>query len=138
MLFRPHSGQSLVNTYSLMSLQVYVHISCLILFIWLCVLSDAADRMCYEKLNTEGTERGNCGQDSSSHSWIQCNKQWVYKQPEHYCKLFSDIIISPFAGKLIFFPLCLSSTVISNSFTGMCCVDFYYALISQWNHGMET
>ncbi|RXN39483.1 disintegrin and metallo ase domain-containing 11 [Labeo rohita] len=30
--------------------------------------------MCYEKLNTEGTERGNCGQDSSSHSWIQCNK----------------------------------------------------------------
>ncbi|KAI2658636.1 Disintegrin and metalloproteinase domain-containing protein 11 [Labeo rohita] len=38
---------------------------------------NAADRMCYEKLNTEGTERGNCGQDSSSHSWIQCNKQDV-------------------------------------------------------------
>ncbi|TRY64758.1 hypothetical protein DNTS_017805, partial [Danionella cerebrum] len=37
----------------------------------------AADRMCYEKLNTEGTERGNCGQDSSSHNWIQCNKQDV-------------------------------------------------------------
>uniref|UniRef100_A0A8C1Q8R2 ADAM metallopeptidase domain 11 n=1 Tax=Cyprinus carpio TaxID=7962 RepID=A0A8C1Q8R2_CYPCA len=40
-------------------------------------LWNAADRMCYEKLNTEGTERGNCGQDSSSHSWIQCNKQDV-------------------------------------------------------------
>uniref|UniRef100_A0A8B9H5C2 ADAM metallopeptidase domain 11 n=1 Tax=Astyanax mexicanus TaxID=7994 RepID=A0A8B9H5C2_ASTMX len=24
---------------------------------------NAADRMCYEKLNTEGTEKGNCGQD---------------------------------------------------------------------------
>ncbi|XP_021335949.1 disintegrin and metalloproteinase domain-containing protein 11 isoform X4 [Danio rerio] len=38
---------------------------------------NAADRMCYEKLNIEGTERGNCGQDSSSHNWIQCNKQDV-------------------------------------------------------------
>ncbi|ROL03922.1 Disintegrin and metalloproteinase domain-containing protein 11 [Anabarilius grahami] len=38
---------------------------------------NAADRMCYEKLNIEGTERGNCGQDSSSRSWIQCNKQDV-------------------------------------------------------------
>uniref|UniRef100_A0A8C1VYY0 ADAM metallopeptidase domain 11 n=1 Tax=Cyprinus carpio TaxID=7962 RepID=A0A8C1VYY0_CYPCA len=37
---------------------------------------NAADRMCYEKLNIEGTERGSCGQDSS-HSWIQCNKQDV-------------------------------------------------------------
>ncbi|XP_077061997.1 disintegrin and metalloproteinase domain-containing protein 11 isoform X1 [Siphateles boraxobius] len=38
---------------------------------------NAADRMCYEKLNIEGTERGNCGQDSSSRNWIQCNKQDV-------------------------------------------------------------
>uniref|UniRef100_A0A672PSP1 ADAM metallopeptidase domain 11 n=1 Tax=Sinocyclocheilus grahami TaxID=75366 RepID=A0A672PSP1_SINGR len=37
---------------------------------------NAADRMCYEKLNIEGTERGSCGQDNS-HSWIQCNKQDV-------------------------------------------------------------
>ncbi|XP_056627202.1 disintegrin and metalloproteinase domain-containing protein 11 isoform X1 [Triplophysa dalaica] len=37
----------------------------------------AADRMCYEKLNAEGTERGNCGQDTSNQGWIQCNKQDV-------------------------------------------------------------
>lgn len=135
MLFRPHSGQSLVNTYSLMSLQVYVHISCLILFIWLCVLSDAADRMCYEKLNIEGTERGSCGQDSS-HSWIQCNKQWVLKQPELRFNLFSEIIVLSLCS---FFPLvvCLPLLFLC-AFTGMCCADFYYALISQRNHGMET
>jgi len=33
----------------------------------------AADRYCYEKLNIEGTEKGNCGRDKDS--WIQCNKQ---------------------------------------------------------------
>ncbi|KFP01078.1 Disintegrin and metalloproteinase domain-containing protein 22, partial [Calypte anna] len=33
----------------------------------------AADRYCYEKLNIEGTEKGNCGRDRDS--WIQCNKQ---------------------------------------------------------------
>ncbi|XP_027540442.1 disintegrin and metalloproteinase domain-containing protein 22 isoform X4 [Neopelma chrysocephalum] len=35
----------------------------------------AADRFCYEKLNIEGTEKGNCGRDKES--WIQCNKQDV-------------------------------------------------------------
>ncbi|XP_052052313.1 disintegrin and metalloproteinase domain-containing protein 11 isoform X2 [Apodemus sylvaticus] len=35
----------------------------------------AADRFCYEKLNVEGTERGNCGRKGSG--WIQCNKQDV-------------------------------------------------------------
>ncbi|XP_048807071.1 disintegrin and metalloproteinase domain-containing protein 22 isoform X6 [Tympanuchus pallidicinctus] len=35
----------------------------------------AADRYCYEKLNIEGTEKGNCGRDKDS--WIQCNKQDV-------------------------------------------------------------
>ncbi|XP_027754508.1 disintegrin and metalloproteinase domain-containing protein 22 isoform X4 [Empidonax traillii] len=35
----------------------------------------AADRYCYEKLNIEGTEKGNCGRDKES--WIQCNKQDV-------------------------------------------------------------
>lgn len=39
-----------------------------------CHLSTAAaDRFCYEKLNVEGTERGNCGRKGSG--WIQCNKQ---------------------------------------------------------------
>lgn len=33
----------------------------------------AADRFCYEKLNVEGTERGNCGR--SGRGWMQCNKQ---------------------------------------------------------------
>ncbi|XP_059582887.1 disintegrin and metalloproteinase domain-containing protein 11 isoform X2 [Alligator mississippiensis] len=35
----------------------------------------AADRFCYEKLNVEGTERGNCGR--SGRGWMQCNKQDV-------------------------------------------------------------
>lgn len=39
----------------------------------ICLLTVAADRFCYEKLNVEGTERGNCGRKGSG--WIQCNKQ---------------------------------------------------------------
>uniref|UniRef100_A0A8C3I9S3 ADAM metallopeptidase domain 22 n=1 Tax=Chrysemys picta bellii TaxID=8478 RepID=A0A8C3I9S3_CHRPI len=35
----------------------------------------AADRYCYEKLNIEGTEKGNCGRGKDT--WIQCNKQDV-------------------------------------------------------------
>ncbi|XP_062859354.1 disintegrin and metalloproteinase domain-containing protein 11 isoform X2 [Trichomycterus rosablanca] len=38
---------------------------------------NSADRMCYERLNTEGTEKGNCGRDPTGQSWIQCNKQDV-------------------------------------------------------------
>ncbi|MFT7816281.1 disintegrin and metalloproteinase domain-containing protein 22 isoform X2 [Arapaima gigas] len=35
----------------------------------------SADKFCYEKLNIEGTEKGNCGKDKDT--WIQCNKQDV-------------------------------------------------------------
>ncbi|XP_075683740.1 disintegrin and metalloproteinase domain-containing protein 22 isoform X4 [Rhinoderma darwinii] len=35
----------------------------------------AADRYCYDKLNIEGTEKGNCGRNKDS--WIQCSKQDV-------------------------------------------------------------
>uniref|UniRef100_A0A3Q1EIP0 ADAM metallopeptidase domain 11 n=1 Tax=Acanthochromis polyacanthus TaxID=80966 RepID=A0A3Q1EIP0_9TELE len=38
---------------------------------------NSADRFCYEKLNAEGTEKGNCGPDSSGQGWVQCNKQDV-------------------------------------------------------------
>lgn len=41
-----------------------------------CVLpseATAADKFCYEKLNIEGTEKGNCGKDKDT--WVQCNKQ---------------------------------------------------------------
>ncbi|KAG7459714.1 hypothetical protein MATL_G00213570 [Megalops atlanticus] len=38
---------------------------------------DSADRFCYEKLNAEGTEKGNCGRDSNGQGWLQCNKQDV-------------------------------------------------------------
>ncbi|GCB73603.1 hypothetical protein scyTo_0002683 [Scyliorhinus torazame] len=36
---------------------------------------DSADRFCYEKLNIEGTEKGNCGKDGQN--WLQCSKQDV-------------------------------------------------------------
>uniref|UniRef100_A0A6I8NCB4 ADAM metallopeptidase domain 22 n=1 Tax=Ornithorhynchus anatinus TaxID=9258 RepID=A0A6I8NCB4_ORNAN len=35
----------------------------------------ASDNYCYEKLNIEGTEKGNCGRNKDT--WIQCNKQDV-------------------------------------------------------------
>ncbi|XP_040290463.1 disintegrin and metalloproteinase domain-containing protein 22 isoform X3 [Bufo bufo] len=34
-----------------------------------------ADRYCYDKLNIEGTEKGNCGRNMDT--WIQCSKQDV-------------------------------------------------------------
>ncbi|KAM9308132.1 disintegrin and metalloproteinase domain-containing protein 22 [Gastrophryne carolinensis] len=34
-----------------------------------------ADKFCYEKLNIEGTEKGNCGKNKET--WIQCSKQDV-------------------------------------------------------------
>lgn len=37
----------------------------------------SADRFCYEKLNSEGTEKGNCGPDPNGQGWVQCTKQWV-------------------------------------------------------------
>ncbi|KAM6951113.1 disintegrin and metalloproteinase domain-containing protein 11 [Aplochiton taeniatus] len=38
---------------------------------------NSADRFCYEKLNSEGTEKGNCGRDNRDQGWIQCSKQDV-------------------------------------------------------------
>uniref|UniRef100_A0A7N5ZUJ0 ADAM metallopeptidase domain 23a n=1 Tax=Anabas testudineus TaxID=64144 RepID=A0A7N5ZUJ0_ANATE len=35
-----------------------------------------SERFCYEKLNTEGTEKGNCGKDGDK--WIQCSKHDVF------------------------------------------------------------
>lgn len=35
--------------------------------------SRESEKFCYEKLNTEGTEKGNCGRDGDK--WIQCSKQ---------------------------------------------------------------
>ncbi|KAK7940110.1 hypothetical protein WMY93_003436 [Mugilogobius chulae] len=34
----------------------------------------SADRFCYEKLNAEGTEKGNCGSNPDGQGWLQCNK----------------------------------------------------------------
>ncbi|XP_073502480.1 disintegrin and metalloproteinase domain-containing protein 23 isoform X2 [Phyllobates terribilis] len=38
--------------------------------------SAGSDKHCYEKLNTEGTEKGNCGKDGDN--WIQCSKHDVF------------------------------------------------------------
>uniref|UniRef100_A0A671RV42 ADAM metallopeptidase domain 23 n=1 Tax=Sinocyclocheilus anshuiensis TaxID=1608454 RepID=A0A671RV42_9TELE len=36
----------------------------------------SSGKFCYEKLNTEGSEKGNCGQDGDK--WIQCSKHDVF------------------------------------------------------------
>ncbi|XP_055070911.2 disintegrin and metalloproteinase domain-containing protein 23 isoform X1 [Misgurnus anguillicaudatus] len=36
----------------------------------------SAEKFCYEKLNTEGSEKGNCGRDGEK--WIQCSKHDVF------------------------------------------------------------
>ncbi|OXB76874.1 UNVERIFIED_CONTAM: hypothetical protein H355_002567 [Colinus virginianus] len=38
--------------------------------------SSGSDKFCYEKLNTEGTKKGNCGKDGDR--WIQCSKHDVF------------------------------------------------------------
>uniref|UniRef100_A0A674D9Z3 ADAM metallopeptidase domain 23 n=1 Tax=Salmo trutta TaxID=8032 RepID=A0A674D9Z3_SALTR len=35
-----------------------------------------SEKFCYEKLNTEGTEKGNCGKDGDK--WLQCSKHDVF------------------------------------------------------------
>ncbi|XP_041700203.1 disintegrin and metalloproteinase domain-containing protein 23 isoform X2 [Coregonus clupeaformis] len=35
-----------------------------------------SEKFCYEKLNTEGTEKGNCGMDGEK--WLQCSKHDVF------------------------------------------------------------
>ncbi|KAL0963872.1 hypothetical protein UPYG_G00314660 [Umbra pygmaea] len=35
-----------------------------------------SEKFCYEKLNTEGTEKGNCGRDGEK--WLQCSKHDVF------------------------------------------------------------
>ncbi|XP_057673059.1 disintegrin and metalloproteinase domain-containing protein 11-like isoform X2 [Corythoichthys intestinalis] len=35
---------------------------------------NSADRFCYEKLNAEGTDKGNCGRGPGGQGWLQCNK----------------------------------------------------------------
>lgn len=42
-------------------------------FLSLSTESSGSDKFCYEKLNTEGTKKGNCGKDGDR--WIQCSKQ---------------------------------------------------------------
>lgn len=44
-----------------------------ILFLSSSTESSGSDKFCYEKLNTEGTKKGNCGKDGDR--WIQCSKQ---------------------------------------------------------------
>ncbi|XP_035392884.1 disintegrin and metalloproteinase domain-containing protein 23 isoform X5 [Cygnus atratus] len=38
--------------------------------------SSGSDKFCYEKLNTEGTKKGNCGKDGDR--WVQCSKHDVF------------------------------------------------------------
>nr|XP_023691568.1 disintegrin and metalloproteinase domain-containing protein 11-like isoform X2 [Paramormyrops kingsleyae] len=57
---------------------------------------NSADRFCYEKLNSEGTEKGNCGRDASSQAWVPCNKQDVL------CGLLlcSNMTVKPKVGEV--------------------------------------
>ncbi|XP_028825407.1 disintegrin and metalloproteinase domain-containing protein 11 isoform X2 [Denticeps clupeoides] len=56
----------------------------------------SADRICYEKLNTEGTEKGSCGRDASGQAWVPCSK------PDVLCGflLCSNLTAKPRYGEL--------------------------------------
>ncbi|KAL2100824.1 hypothetical protein ACEWY4_002585 [Coilia grayii] len=57
---------------------------------------NAADRFCYEKLNAEGTEKGNCGRSPGGQGWTQCNK------PDVLCGFLfcSNMTAKPSFGEL--------------------------------------
>ncbi|XP_074926080.1 disintegrin and metalloproteinase domain-containing protein 23 isoform X2 [Chelonoidis abingdonii] len=44
-------------------------------YIW-GIKATGSDKFCYEKLNTEGTKKGNCGKDGDQ--WIRCSKHDVF------------------------------------------------------------
>ncbi|KAI2654967.1 Disintegrin and metalloproteinase domain-containing protein 22 [Labeo rohita] len=50
--------------------------NCQMEFMGVLCQATSADKFCYEKLNIEGTEKGNCGRDRDT--WIQCKKQDVH------------------------------------------------------------
>nr|XP_020488246.1 disintegrin and metalloproteinase domain-containing protein 11-like isoform X1 [Labrus bergylta] len=57
---------------------------------------NSADRFCYEKLNAEGTEKGNCGPGPEGQGWLQCNK------PDVLCGflLCANVTMKPKFGDL--------------------------------------
>lgn len=57
---------------------------------------NSADRFCYEKLNSEGTEQGNCGYDPNGQGWLPCNK------PDVLCGLLlcTNMTVRPRFGEL--------------------------------------
>ncbi|XP_051243739.1 disintegrin and metalloproteinase domain-containing protein 11-like isoform X1 [Dicentrarchus labrax] len=57
---------------------------------------NSADRFCYEKLNAEGTEKGNCGPGPEGQGWLQCNK------PDVLCGFLfcANVTIKPKFGDL--------------------------------------
>ncbi|XP_068193066.1 disintegrin and metalloproteinase domain-containing protein 11-like isoform X2 [Antennarius striatus] len=56
----------------------------------------SADRFCYEKLNAEGTEKGNCGPGPEGKGWLQCNK------PDVLCGFLfcANVTVKPKFGDL--------------------------------------
>lgn len=57
---------------------------------------NSADRFCYEKLNSEGTDQGNCGYDSMGQGWLPCSK------PDVLCGLLlcTNMTLRPRFGEL--------------------------------------
>lgn len=87
----------------------------------------ASDKYCYEKLNIEGTEKGNCGKDKDT--WIQCNKRWGGEVSPEFIPWSITSVLFWVNGKFLFSAShkvcsCLLNLISSQCFSITCAEGF--------------